>query len=451
MNDWIGNIFYFGSPKDGFKVYPDLGAIANVFEGYSSNTETDWILVARKSEDRTRYTYVRYGLLTAAVDGRTGSYFGISIDFLNHYFTDLKVFQTEIFENIWRAILSDGKLLETQASSGKVAFKSYDLRDVASYLDEMSKKIREVIKDKKWSNYIRPAYEIPQANDVAFEGLHPDSSPSAISEYFKLYGAIKLSPKLPIETKSLSEKQQETREKLERKVDELTERLGQKDRELQTVSQKLEKLQTSLNAIAMEFSPARNTNQNYEPRPSANHTGQYPVNTSYRPSHQRYPRNTMILAIIAVIFVSAALVLLVMALTSSEPTTPLAGSTQTSLPLSQPTASVATPEAITIVRRNNTEFAILNKEVFFQQVNGRTMFDEGDLKEALSTFLFQFSPEVRSFYGNDKDKLWKQVLESNPTSKRYLTEYLRHGPFRIDGNPVQQAILEELIIFKKPL
>ena len=450
MNDWIGNIFYFGSPKDGFKVYPDLGATASVFEGYSSNTETDWILVARKSEDRTRYTYVKYGLLTAAVDGRTGSYFGISIDFLNHYFTDLKIFQTEIFENIWRAILTDGKLLETQASSGKVAFKSYDLKDVGQYLDEMSKKIREVIQDKKWSNYIRPAYEIPQANDGAFQGLHPDSSPTAINEYFRLYGAIKLSPKLPIETKSLVEKQQETREHLERKVGELTERLGQKERELQAVSQNFAKLQMSVNAIAMEFSPARNTNQNYEPRPATNHTGHYPVNTTHRPSHQRDPKNTMILAIVAVVFVLAALVLVVMALTSSGEITPVAN-TQTPLPLIQPPVSAASPEAIIIVRRNNTEFAILNKAAFFQQFNERTIFDEGDLKEVLSAFLFQFSPEVSSFYGGDKDKLWKQVMESNPTSKRLLNDYLRHGSFKIDGNPVQQQILEELIIFKKPL
>src|SRR5215213_3509577 len=207
MNDWIGNIFYFGSPKDGFKVYPDLGAVSNVFRGYYSNTETDWVLVVRKFDDITRYTYVRYGLLTSLIEGRTGSCFGISIDFVNHYFTDLKVFLTEIFEGIWGAILDEKQLLEAQESSGKVAFKSYDLHDVGPYLDEMSKKIREVIRNKKYSEYLRPSYEIPQAGDDQIYGLHPNSSPSALLEYFRTYGAIKLAPNLPIEIKSLSEKQ----------------------------------------------------------------------------------------------------------------------------------------------------------------------------------------------------------------------------------------------------
>ena len=217
MTNAIGNIFYFGSPKDGFKVYPDPGALSNVFSGYYTNTENEWILVVRKSEEITRYTYVRYGLLTSLVEGRTGSCFGISIDFVNHYFTDLRVFLTEIFEGLWGAILDEKQLLEVQGSSGKVAFKSYDLHDVAPYLDGISKRIREVILNQKYSAYVRPAYEIPQADDNHFYGLHPDSSPSALSEYFRTYGAVKVAPNLPIETKSLSEKQEEDKENLKKK------------------------------------------------------------------------------------------------------------------------------------------------------------------------------------------------------------------------------------------
>jgi hypothetical protein len=459
MNDWVGNIFYFGSPKDGFKVYPDLGAVSNVFDGYSSNTEADWILVARKSEEVTRYTYVKYGLLTAAVDGRTGSCFGISIDFLNHYFTDLKVFRTEIFENIWRAILSDGKLLEIHASSGKVAFKSYDLRDVAPYLEEMSTKIREVIQDKKWSNYVRPAYEIPPAGDSTVKGLHPDSSPGAMSEYFRMYGAVKVSPNQPLEIKSPSEKQLEDRQNLEKRVSELTAQLGQKDRELQTVSQKLERLQASVNAIATEYSPARHTTQTYESHPSANHKGQYPEKVTHHPTRRNDPRTTKILAIVGGLVILVGLVILAKVLFfSEEETTPVTQNTHTSQPVSQPasqptnqpTASVAPPDPLLIVRQKGKEMAVLNEAVFFEHTRGRLIFDEADFKAVLTSFLFQFSPEVRDFYKGSKDKLWDQILKLNTNSRRNLTSYLKRGQFRIESSAEQQAILRGLVIFVRP-
>ena len=462
MNDWIGNIFYFGSPKDGFKVYPDLGAVSNVFDGYYSNTETDWILIARKSEDIIRYTYVKYGLLTALVDGRTGSCFGISIDFVNHYFTDLKVFQTEIFEKIWGAILSDGKLLETQESSGKVAFKSYDLRDVAPYLDEMSKKIREVIQDKKWSDYIRPAYEIPPANDSSVHGLHPESAPSAMSEYFRMYGAIKLSPKLPIETKSPTEKQKENSDNLEKRVGELTEQLRQKDLELQAVNQRLEKVQLAAKPLYTELGFAthtsqvnnlvnnsRSTNQPYEALSSANHKGQY----SEKATHNRAdeddlsPRTRKILAIVAGIAILAALVFLGKVLISSEETNP-GGSenTKATQPTSQPSASVASAEPLLIVRQNGKEIGILNERFFFEQARGKPIYYEADFKEALTSFLFQFSPEVRYIY-KGKDELWNRIVELNPKSTKNLTEYLKRAPFAIESNADQQTILKDLVIF----
>lgn len=451
MNDWIGNIFYFGSPKDGFKVYPDLGAVSKVFDGYYTNTETDWILVARKSEDVTRYTYVKYGLLTSLTDGRTGSCFGLSIDFVNHYFTDLKVFRTEIFENILRAILSDGKLLETQESSGKVAFKSYDLRDVAPYLEEMSRKIREVIGDKKYSNYVRPAYEIPQANDGSVPGLHPDSSSSAINEYFRTYGAIKLSPKLPIETKSPSEKQQENRELLEKRVGDLTEQLGQKDRELLAVTQKLEKLQASVNAIASEFSPPRYTAQPYETVSSANNKRPYPPPPVRHPpdEDELSPWTRRILVIVGCIVVLAVLVFAVKTLLfSSEEVNPQRVDTPAIQPVSQPSRSVPSPEPLLFLRQNGRQMVVLNEAFFFQQVRGRTVYDESDFKEVLTSFLFQFSPEVRAFYKGDKDELWNEILRLNPTNKRILTDHLKRGPFKIEGNADQQWMLRQLLIFK---
>ena len=462
MNDWIDKIFYFGSPKDGFKVYPDLGAASNVFSGYYSNTETDWILVARKAEDITRYTYVKYGLLTSLVDGRTGSCFGIAIDFVNHYFTDLKVFQTEIFESIWGAILADGQLLQTQESSGIVGFRSYDLYDVAPYLEEKSKKIRVVIQDKKYAQLVRPSYEIPQAGDNPVYGLHPDSSPSAINEYFRTYGTIKLSPNLPIETKSAAERQQEQRYNLEKEVVRLTEQLRQKDGELQAVNQRLEKLHGLVKPIFSEFSlkhtietdshfsNSRPIGQTYEQLSSTNHKGLHSATTVHNPGYKevKLSNNTRkILVGAAIVFVLLLAIISMYLL--SEDGKPEVEKPQTIPPASQPKTTVAPPEPFTIVRENRKEVGYLNEAVFLEQKSGTTISDEADFKEALTSFLFKFSPEIFGIYEGNKDKLWQEIKESNPNSSRKIAQHLKQGPFIIENNSDQQAMLKGLVVFIK--
>jgi hypothetical protein len=462
MNDWIGNIFYFGSPKDGFKVYPDLGAVSNVFRGYYSNTETDWVLVVRKLDDITRYTYVRYGLLTSLIEGRTGSCFGISIDFVNHYFTDLKVFLTEIFEGIWGAILDEKQLLEAQESSGKVAFKSYDLHDVGPYLDEMSKKIREVIRNKKYSEYLRPSYEIPQAGDDQIYGLHPNSSPSALLEYFRTYGAIKLAPNLPIEIKSLSEKQEEHKESLQKKVELLTEQLRKKDRELQTVNQKFERLQGLVKPIVMEFPPAtpgnqsyiyagnsRPLNQTHEPLSHGKHQTSH---VTHNPSHESElgPKTRKIIAIIAGASILLALAIISAFYLFSDETKQDANSNQPIQPVSQPTATVAVPDPLLIVRQNGIEMEVLNEAVFLEHARGKSIFDEADFKEVLTSYLFQVSPEVRDVYKGSKDELWKKIMDFNPRSRQKLKAYLNEKQsFKIESNVEQQAILRGLVVVVK--
>ena len=461
MNDWIDKIFYFGSPKDGFKVYPDLGPASNVFSGYYSNTETNWILVARKAEEITRYTYVRYGLLTSVVDGRTGSCFGISIDFVNHYFTDLKIFQTEIFEGIWGAILADRQLLEAQESSGKIAFRSYDLYDVASYLDEKSKKIREVISDKKYAKFVRPSYEIPQAGDNPVYGLHPDSSPLALNEYFRTYGVIKLSPNLPIETRSASERQQEQRENLEKEVAKLTEQLRQKEGELQAVNQRLEKLHGLVKPIFTEFSLKHTSetesrfvnsspiNQPYEHLSSANHKP-FSKTAAHNPSHKdKLSSNTKkILAGVAIVLVFLMAIVSPMYFLSDDKKQQPEKS-QTIQPASQPKATIASPEPLLIIRKNGKEIGVLNEAVFLEQAKGAQIFDEGDLKEVLSSFLFRVSPEVSDIYKANKDELWKRILELNPNNKQKINQYLKGGPFKIESNSDQMAMLKDLIVFSK--
>lgn len=465
MNDWIGNIFYFGSPKDGFKVYPDLGAVSNVFSGYYTNTGTDWILIARKSEEITRYTYVRYGLLTSLSEGRTGSCLGISIDFVNHYFTDLKVFRTEIFEGIWGAILDERRLLEVQESSGKAAFKSYDLHDVGPYLDDMSNKIREVIRDKKYSQYVRGSYEIPSAGDNQIYGLHPDSSPSALLEYFKTFGAIKLSPNLPIETKSPSEKQQEDKENLRQEVAGLTDQLRQKERELQAVNQRLEKLHGLVQTMVTEFPPkpgnesdtrfrnSRPSNQTHESLSNSNHKSINRQTAGHNPTNEDglSPKTTKILIVAGGCILLALAIISTIYMTSDQREPPVnsnhPNNNQPIRPVSQPTVTAAPPEPLLIVRQNGTEMLVLNESSFLQYARGTYIFDEAGFKEVLTAFLFRFSPEVREAYKNNKDDLWKRIWAANPKSKQKLYAYLNENKsFTIDSNLDQQAILRGLVI-----
>ncbi len=460
MNDWVENIFYFGSPKDGFKVYPDSGELSGVFSGYYSNTETDWILIARKAESITRYTYVKYGLLTSLVDGRAGSCFGISIDFVNHYFTDLKVVQKEIFEGIWGAILDDGQLLQIEESSRKVAFKSYDLYDVAPYLDEMSKKIRAVIGDKKYSNYVRPSYEIPQAGENPIYGLHPDSSAAAISEYFRKYGVIKLSPKLPIESKSPAEKQQEHREKLEKEVSKLTEQLRQKEREVQELLQRFEEFQglvqpirdfsfgTYTNKTGSQFGNSRPINQIYEspspPNPKASDSG-----TTYNPSRKDKlsPRARRIVLVVVGVLGAITIGYFIFFAGDSKPEV---ANHRVVQPASQPSPTIASREPLLIIRKQGREFGLLNEAAFLENASGRFIYDEADFKEALTSFLVGYSPEVVEIYKGNKDDLWDWILRSNPKNKEKITQYLKRGPFKVENNPEQQAMLKELIVFTKP-
>lgn len=458
MKDWIGNIFYFGSPKDGFRVYPDSGALSNVFSGFYSNTETDWILIAQKAEDITRYTYVRYGLLTSLIDGRTGSCFGISIDFVNHYFTDLKVFRTEIFEGIWGAILDERQLLEAQESSGKVAFKSYDLYDVAPYLDEMSNKIRKVLRDKKYSKYVKPSHEIPQAGDNPIYGLHPDSSPSALREYFRTYGVIKLSPKLPIETKSASEKKEEHTENLEKAVSTLTEQLRQKEREVQALNQKLEEVQGLVKPIRDFFETHTNktdrhlgnwqrTNQPYESLSPPNQQASH-AETARDPSSKdklslNPERTALGLAIVLAVIAVTVIGYLSMRQSKQEVEDRMVQ------PTSQPSPTIASREPLLIVRKNGKELWLLNETTFLENARGKTIYDEADFKEVVTSFLFQFSPEVAELYKGNKDELWNEILESNPNSRDKLAQHLKRGSFKIENNAEQQAMLKEFVVFIK--
>ncbi len=455
MNDVVGNIFYFGSPKDGFKVYPDVGAVSNVFSGYYSNTETDWILIAKKSDEITRYTYVKYGLLTSAVDGRTGSCFGIAIDFVNHYFTDLKVFRTQIVEGVLGAILDDRQVLEIQTTSGKVAFKSYDLYDVGPYLDEMSKKIREVIADTKYSNYIRPSYEIPNAGDTLVYGLHPDSSPSAVSECFRTYGAIKLSPNLPIETKSLAEKQEEHRNNLQEEVDKLNRQLHQKDEEISGLKQRHDELGELIKPLFSRFSDtavSNESNQYIGERQSRSRTYEpYPTPSkaaSYKPPQKLNDTKIVIIAAAAIVLVALFAFGLKYALSEDEKPAVNYNANTSQLLSQQKTKTPPPTDPLLIKLDNGKRKGFLKESAFLERNEGTAVSSEADFKEVLTSYLFASSPQTQDIYKGNKDDLWNKIMELNPTSRRRITDYIRaKAPFKIENNGDQQSILKDLVIF----
>ncbi len=466
MNDFIGNIFYFGSPKDGFKVYPDLGAISNIFAGYYTNTETDWILIAKKSDNITRYIYVRYGLLTS-VNGRTGSCLGISIDFINCYFTDLKVFRTKVIEKIWEALLNNKILLEIQETSGKVAFKSFDLFDVGQYLDDMSKNIREVIANEQYSNYIKPSYEIADAGNNPIYGLHPDSSPSAINEYFRTHGIIKLSPKLPIETKSITEKEEDNKKYLEGEVEklhrqlkqkdiEITNQLKQKDSEIESLKTKLQKLQGLNNSFSSEianvFSESSSTifkgqiinsqitGPKYDPYLDPQRIFNPPLeeNESKRRRILDFFQSPIIfgiLILLTILLFGAALYLIISPLVLfprmesgkqaniEDKYTNQSKNQQNSSAKTNPPLTFNENVLLIKLEKGKTK-AFLNESLFLDKNKGVRISVIEDFKELLTSYLFKYSPEVSEIYLGDKEMLWNEIISSNQGNKTKITEYL---------------------------
>src|SRR3989344_5996466 len=109
-SDIIKEIYYFGSSKDGFNVYPSVYENENVsprvFDFYYNNcAPEDWIIDLRKINSIIFHTYVQYGLLTSHEDGREGSHIGISIHTNCNYFNDMN-FLYESFQNIKDAMLN---------------------------------------------------------------------------------------------------------------------------------------------------------------------------------------------------------------------------------------------------------------------------------------------------------------------------------------------------------
>ncbi len=120
-------------------------------------------------------------------------------------------------------------------------------------------------------------------------------------------------------------------------------------------------------------------------------------------------------------------------------------------PASQQSLNIASQEPLSIVRNKRKELWLLNEAAFLENASGQRIYDEADFKEALTSFLFQVSPEVFEVYKGNKDELWNVISESNPNSKEKITQRLKRGPFMIESNTEQQAMLKELVVFIKSL
>lgn len=479
MNNFIGNIFYFGAPKEGFKVYPNLGDISNIFSGFYTNAEkADWILIAKKTNNITRYTYVKYGLLGSS-DARAGSCLGISIEFINYYFSDLEVLRTQIIEKIWDAFLIHKKLIERNESSGKVVFNSVDFFDVGSYLDDMTVKVKESITDHKFSSYVKSSIEIPDSADNLVYSLRQDSSPRAIIEYFKKYGIVKLSPISQLEEKSFAEREEENKKHLQDEVDRLTKQLEQKNNEtnelLSQKDNKINQLEQKISRIQQEFTrivstefpviPVKAESNALTEQPNAvwqksiKTWAAYPefqkitdvVNNDDQTAGKWLPsfsRRNIVIGIVGIL----GFVFLMLYFFSPDNKKADINYNANINQMASPQKSVPEiTEPLYIKTDNEKRKGFLKESVFLEKSKGTMISSETDFKEVLTSYLFRNSPEVQEIYKGDKDALWNKLIELNPTSSKKITNYIDEKiTFKIENNKEQQNVLKELVIFSRP-
>jgi hypothetical protein len=456
MENFIGDIFYFGSPKDGFKVYPDLGAISNIFAGYYTNTESDWILVAKKSNDITTYTYVRYGLLTSAVNGRTGSCLGISIDFINYYFTDFELLRTRVIEKIWEAFLVENVLLERQEISRKIAFKPYSLNEVGQYLDAKSQTIRRVITEH-YSKNVKTSNYIPDAEGNPLYELNPRSSAEVITDLFETYGLIKLSPRAPIETKSISQKTEEQIEALQRKVKMLSYQLGDKDSEIESLQDELDSLREGLPLTNQLTGPNNEQGNNRE----AKATTRAKKSTSLASLLRILRKPSVRWAFAVVICMSGVGGFILGRLFPSSSIEKQTDTHDQSESVNPSKAQTISPfytqhdprireERGNVIREAGGR-GFLVADTFVRMNQGKSVAGREGFKILLTSYLISNSLKTVRIYGGDKNNLWDNIMKLNPGKEQEIAGFCKSNPqFTIEvKNKFQKRILDNLLIYSE--
>ncbi len=191
-NALVGRICFFGSLRNGFRSFP--AERQGEFKKYYDNSiEAPWVLYVRKADQVVSYTYVKYGLLTATKDGRSGSHFGISLEINGHYFGDLDFVISDVFRFYINEMLNDEQLIAKNAHN-HIGFVPYELLDIHTYL-------------KRWVNQIKTAAtehfkghlkaldpKIPDFQGRSVSRFHPTSKKEVIQEHFYKYGGFDVSP-----------------------------------------------------------------------------------------------------------------------------------------------------------------------------------------------------------------------------------------------------------------
>ena len=117
-------------------------------------------------------------------------------------------------------------------------------------------------------------------------------------------------------------------------------------------------------------------------------------------------------------------------------------------PSTRPPVTTPSPEPVLFSRGSRRVLGVLNEDVFFQHASGKEINNEEDLKEVVTSFLFELSPEIRTVY-RSKNELWNAIMDLNPQSRRKITSYLKNVPFTIERNGDQLEMLRGLVVFSK--
>ena len=464
----VGKIYFFGSLQDGFKVYPDSRGASSAFATYYNNTETDWVLAAKRTEEGTSYTYVRYGMLTSMTDGRHGSCLGISIEFLGCYFTDFAILREEIFEPVFGALVKENQLIGNHPS-GLIAFVPYNLTQTKSYLDKKAQMIQEVI-TSKYSNYLRASSEITLHKGNTTTTLHPDSNVVAIHEIFQTGGAITISPKFNIENRSVTERLVAQNKYSESRILELENSLNYalgKHEMLKKATiesdalhaTQLLKLQNEVAALHAALKDAEKkasrSEKKREPERKTEQPDPAPIPPRKEPG-QGERRLTPKKAALGFVFLLVIAAVLAIAFCNDKDSRrsslkhteqPIRPFIEEELP-PKPRPIVTIVPIKIIVDQQNLQRGYLSEQAFLTQNNNVVVEDMKGIKSLLTTFLLPYSEVVRQEYRNDPEALWEYIKVKNPTSIKSINAYLqKNSGLVVKDTPDLQDIFNDIIIY----
>ena len=156
MTNKTYKIYFLGSLKNGFRTFPK----SDLFDTYYNNSakESELFDIKRLHNNTSLYIYIKYGLITAQEDGRTGSFFGLAVEMPNEYITNPLHIKT-ILKSAYSNMLKEETLIGLNSYSIP-AFIPYTLSDVEEYINSWTKNINSKI-SPQLDEYIK---EIP--NDV---------------------------------------------------------------------------------------------------------------------------------------------------------------------------------------------------------------------------------------------------------------------------------------------